>query len=111
MVQLVSPPVWNLPPTAPALVSVAASANQGLSSRDGVVCHWRNVAVWMTRITIMRSDIPVNIPMCIHLWSLQRHNGMTVNEKVALCSSHGIQYTISTDPFLNFVSAWRDCVW
>lgn len=66
MVQPVSPLVWSPPPTVLDPVSVAAFVNQGLSSRDDAVCHLRNVAVWMARITIMRSDILVHIPMCIH---------------------------------------------
>ncbi len=54
-VQLVSLLVWSPPPTVLAAVSVAASANLDLSSREHAVCHWRTVAVWMSRITIMRS--------------------------------------------------------
>lgn len=56
VVQLVLPPVRHLPlPTAQAHVSVAASANQGLSSRDVAVCQWKNVVAWMKTTTITRS--------------------------------------------------------
>ena len=88
VVQLVSPPVWNPPPTVLAPVSVAASANQGSSSRDGAVCHWRNVAVWMTRITIMRSDVLDNIPICIHCCLVKIYNGKTVNDKKVVQSCY-----------------------
>ena len=86
MVQLVSPPAWNPPPTVLARVSVAASANQGLSSRDATVCRWRNVAVWMTRIIIMRSDVLVGIYICINYCSVQRYNCKTLNDKIVICT-------------------------
>lgn len=86
MVQLVSPPAWNPPPTVLAPVSVAASANQGLSSRDATVCRWSNAAVWITTIIIMRSDVLVDIYICINYCSAQRYNGKTVNNKIVMCS-------------------------
>lgn len=79
MVQLVSPPVWNPPPTVPASVSVAASANQGLSSRDDAVCHWRNVVAWMTRTITLRSDVIVQIP-CKEILLVQEYTGHAMGE-------------------------------
>lgn len=116
-VPLVFHPVRHLPPTAQAHVSVAASANQGLSSRDGAVCQWKNVAAWMKTTTIMRSDILRGTFSCIIMsWRQQIISLPAVNAGVMLLEEYSV--TCQYWSFLLLLlllpllfSAWWGCKW
>ncbi|KAK7909334.1 hypothetical protein WMY93_014018 [Mugilogobius chulae] len=72
VVQLVSPRVRNLPQTAPAPASAAASVNPDMFLRDDDVCLWRSVAAWTMTTTTM-SLARLCLEMAVLSLSLRRN--------------------------------------